>query len=94
VTVTGKAAADADAELTAEALLAADAPLAAAEAGELDELLLADEPQPARAAAQAAAPRTAASLRGVLIAGYFLPDWRERKARPLACLGPWTAAAP
>jgi hypothetical protein len=93
VTVTGKAAA-ADAELAAEALPGADAPLAAAEADGLDELLLADEPQPARAAAQAAVPRTAASLRGVLIAGYFLPVWRERKARPLARLGPQTAAAP
>jgi hypothetical protein len=87
VTVTGKAAA-ADAELAAGARLPAD------DVDGVDELLLADEPQPARAAAQAAVPRTAASLRGVLIAGYFLPDWRERKARPLARLGPRTAAAP
>jgi hypothetical protein len=87
VTVTGKAAADADAgaELAADEVDGLDG---------LDELLLADEPQPARAAAQAAAPSTAASLRGVLIAGYFLPGWRERKARPLARLGPRTAASP
>jgi hypothetical protein len=81
VTVTGKLAA-------ADAVLAADAL-----AGGV-EVLLADDPQPARAAAQAAAvPRTAAILRGVLIEGYFLPDGREGRRgrwRALAC----TAAAP
>jgi hypothetical protein len=85
VTVTGKLAADADAELAAEALLAAGVPLTA---DEVDEVLLADDPQPARTAAQAAAvPSAAVILRGVLIEGYFLPNVRERKARPLACLG-------
>jgi hypothetical protein len=82
VTVTGKLAADA--ELAAEALLAAGVPLTA---DEVDEVLLADDPQPARTAAQAAAvPSAAVILRGVLIEGYFLPNVRERKARPLACL--------
>jgi hypothetical protein len=70
VTVTGKLAA----ELAADALLTADALLAADELGAAAPLLVADDPQPARTAAQAAAvPRTAVIFRGVLIEGYFLP---------------------
>jgi hypothetical protein len=97
VTVTGKLAADADAdaELAAEALLATDALLAVAEIVAAAEPLLADDPQPARTAAQAVAvPRTAVILRGVLIVGLLPPGWAGRKARPLARLGPQTAAPP
>jgi hypothetical protein len=64
LTVTGKAAAFADAVPAGLLVLA-------------DVVLLADEPQPARAVAQAAqaapAAKTATSRRGVLIRGYFLP---------------------
>jgi hypothetical protein len=77
VTVTGKLAA-ADAVLAADAELAADAGLTgavltAAELAAAGELLLTEDPQPARAAAQAAAaPRATADvtgdLKGVLIA--------------------------
>jgi hypothetical protein len=62
LTVTGKAAADA----VPDGWLLADV------------VLLADEPQAARAVAQAAAAATrAASRRGVLIRDYFLPERRE-----------------
>jgi hypothetical protein len=95
VTVTGKLAAGADAELAADALLAAGALAAADELAGVVELLLADDPQPARTAAQAVAvARTAVILRGVLIEGLLPPGWAGRKARPLAGLGPETAASP
>jgi hypothetical protein len=70
LTVTGKAAAVADAAL--DAWLLADVVLLAG------VVLLADEPQAARAAAQAAAAAAkAASRRGILIRDYFLPERRE-----------------
>jgi hypothetical protein len=61
VTVTGKAAAADEA--------AADGDEAAADGAEAADEELADEPQPARAAAQAAVPRAAAMSRGVLTGG-------------------------
>jgi hypothetical protein len=86
VTITGKLAA----ELAADALLTADALVAGAELAAAATLLLADDPQPARTAAQAAAvPRTAVILRGVLIEGFTSSrNGREgRRDRWLALVG-------
>jgi hypothetical protein len=74
LTVTGKAAAVADA-VPAGLLVPDDGVVLLADVVVLaGVVLLADEPQPARAVAQAApAARAATSRRGVLIRGYFLP---------------------
>ena len=90
VTVTGKLAAVGDAELAAEAVLAADALLAGDEVVAEGEPLLADDPQPARTAAQAVAvPRTAVILRGVLIRGLLPPVTGGKEGETAGA--PWPA---
>jgi len=65
-TVTGKAAAAAEAVALPAAALAPAA-----------DVVLEDEEQLASTAVQATVPSTAANRRGILIAGYFLPMRRE-----------------